>query len=126
MMHQTMGLAHIFTASRINHNSASMHFNSLTVSDIQFKDKHFRDQNKPDGDLRAHLEKFLDPDKIRSGMINDLINATVCWIIIQMQMCPKFSQHVGFTVNVSWKSNKSLQMEVNHKSLVMLWKSFSC
>ncbi len=57
-----------------------MHFNSLTVSEIQFKDKHLGDQNETDDDLRAHLEKFLNPDKISLGMITDLIDVTVRWI----------------------------------------------
>ncbi len=59
-----MGLANIFIVSRIDHNSALIYFYSLTASDIQFKEKHLGDQNKTYYDLRAHLEKFLNPDKI--------------------------------------------------------------
>ena len=81
MMHQMMGLAHIFTASRIDQNSALMDFKSLTVSDIQFKDKHLGDQNKTNDDLRAHLEKFLDRYKISLGIITDQIDVTMRSII---------------------------------------------
>lgn len=81
MMHRMMGFGHIMTGSCIDHNSALMRFDSLTVESMNVPDKQLGSGiSKTNQELRECLDRFFDPLQTDLGMFTELISIKMRWI----------------------------------------------